>query len=171
MFPASRACICINARNGKRINTDIVKGDPAPWPKSGTSDIAIGHLSKEMFLAVNEPWHGNEIVGYRKQVSGWNREVIDNTLVDGHMVVASGFDGDKRDEIVAGMRRAPQRVYLHSYEGEKWNRSTLDQGIPAATCDTADLNADGRPDIVCICMATHNLRWYENLGPAKSTRR
>jgi hypothetical protein len=144
-------------KNGKRINTDIWKGDPAPWPKSGSSDIVIRHLSREMFLAVNEPWHGNEIVRYRKQVSGRNREVSDNTLVDGHTVVTSGFDVDERDEIVADMRRAPQRVYLHSHEGEKWNRSTLGEGIAAAICDTAYLNADGRPNIVCIGMGIRNL--------------
>jgi hypothetical protein len=34
----------------------------------------------------------------------------------------------------------------------------------AAACAVADLNADGRPDIVCIGSATTNLKWYENAG-------
>jgi hypothetical protein len=37
----------------------------------------------------------------------------------------------------------------------------LDQGgMPAASCAVADLNADGRPDVICIGAAV--LKWYEN---------
>jgi len=35
-----------------------------PWPKSGTSDIAVGRLGKERFLATIEPWHGNQVAIY-----------------------------------------------------------------------------------------------------------
>jgi hypothetical protein len=158
-------------KDGKWTNTVITTGDPDPWPKSGTSDVAIGHLGKEMFIAANEPWHGNEIVWYRKKGAAWNRELIDDSLVDGHTVVTGDFNGNKHDQIVAGFRRAPQRVYIYHYDGKKWNRTTLDEGIAAATCAVADLNGDGRPDIACIGMATHNLRWYENLGPVKTSQR
>ena len=43
--------------------------------------------------------------------------------------------------------------------------------IAAAACTVADLNGDGRLDIACIGSATHNLKWYENLGPGKSSPR
>ena len=33
------------------IRTEIAKGDPAPWPKSGSSDVSVGHLGKSRFLA------------------------------------------------------------------------------------------------------------------------
>jgi hypothetical protein len=39
--------------------------------------------------------------------------------------------------------------------------------MAASSCAIADLNADGRPDIVCIGSATANLKWYENKGPKK----
>jgi len=39
--------------------------------------------------------------------------------------------------------------------------------VPATTY----LNGDYKTDIVCVGMATNNLKWYENLGPAKSTPR
>jgi hypothetical protein len=35
--------------------TEIAKGDPAPWPKSGSSDVAVGHLGTARFLAAIEP--------------------------------------------------------------------------------------------------------------------
>jgi len=59
-------------------------------------------------------------------------------------------------------------VYIYKLDGKGWTRSTLDDGdIAAAACAVADLNGDGRPDIACIGSATHNLKWYANLGPSK----
>ena len=46
----------------------------------------------------------------------------------------------------------------------------LDDSIAANSCAVADLNGDGKPDNNCVGMATNNLKWYENLGPAKSAR-
>jgi hypothetical protein len=36
--------------------------------------------------------------------------------------------------------------------------------MAGAGCAASDLNADKRPDIVCIGTATQNLKWYENTG-------
>jgi hypothetical protein len=156
-------------KNGRWARTEITKGDPSPWPKGGSSDVAVGHAGKNRwFLAAIEPWHGNQVAVYRQQGTEWHREVIDDTLVDGHTIVTTDLDGDGTDEIVAGFRGKPQRVYIYKFTGPGWSRYTLDDGdMAAAACAVADLNGDGRPDIVCIGSATHNLKWYENLGPAK----
>ena len=47
--------------------TEMSKGAPDPWPKSGASDIALGKLWAQKFYATIEPWHGNQIVVYRQQ--------------------------------------------------------------------------------------------------------
>jgi len=155
-------------KNGKWSRTEIAKGDPAAWPKSGSSDVAVGIAAKTRFLAAIEPWHGNQVAVYRQKAGNWQREVIDDSLVDGHTIVTADLDGDGNDEIVAGFRGKPQRVYIYKFDGKGWTRSTLDDGdIAAAACAVADLNGDGRPDIACIGSATHNLKWYENLGPSK----
>lgn len=136
--------------------TEVAKGDPAPWPKSGASDIALGRG----FLAAIEPWHGNQVVVYQP-----NRTVIDDTLVDGHTILAADLNGDGSDEIVAGFRGAPHRVYIYYSGGGKWTRQTLDDGgMAAASCASADLDGDGRPDLACIGTATANLKVYRNLG-------
>jgi hypothetical protein len=156
---------------GSWIRTEIAKGDPAPWPKCGSSDIAVGTTRKQRYLAAIEPWHGNQVAVYRVTAGAWQRDVIDDSLVDGHTIVASDLAGDGEDEIIAGFRGQPQRVYIYSFDGKRWNRQTLDDGgISAAACAVADLNGDGRIDIVCIGSATHNLKWYENLGPARTRR-
>lgn len=145
--------------------TEITRGDPAPWPKSGSSDIAPGKTGRDSFLAAIEPWHGNQVAVYRKHGSTWNREFIDDSLLDGHTIVTADLDGDGRDEIVAGFRGKPYGVYLYAFDGKKWTRKVLDQGgVSAAACAIADLDGDGHPDIACIGSATHNLKWYRNLA-------
>ena len=154
--------------DGSWKRTAITAGDPAPWPNCGASDVTVGQLAGERFLASIEPWHGNQVVVYRRDGSRWVRRVIDDTYADGHTVVTADLNGDGRDEIIGGCRQGPRSVYIY-HAGEsalEWRRTTLDDGgIAAASCAVADLNADGRPDIACIGSATANLKWYENLGP------
>lgn len=73
-------------KDGKWNRTEISKGDPAPWPKGGSSDVAAGQLNGMRFLAAIEPWHGNEVAIYRSVGGEWKRNVIDNALVNGHTV-------------------------------------------------------------------------------------
>jgi hypothetical protein len=152
-------------RSGKDgwTRTELAKGDPAPWPKSGSSDIAAGKLGRERFLAAIEPWHGNQVAIYRQRGGAWQRNVIDDKLVDGHTIVTGDFNGDGNDEVVAGYRGQGRSVYLYSFEGDRWTRSALDEGgMGAAACAVADLNGDKRLDVACIGSATANLKWYEN---------
>ncbi len=148
-------------KNGEWSRTEITNGSPLPWPKSGTSDVTVGWLGKERYLAAIEPWHGNEVVVYRDQGGEWRREVIDNTILDGHNVAAADLDGDGRDEIIAGFRGKPYGVYLYRWSDGRWQRQVVEEGeVSAAGCAVADLEGTGRFDIACIGQATHNLVVY-----------
>ena len=152
-------------KDGKWSRTDIARGDPAPWPKSGSSDVAVGELDEKRFLVAIEPWHGNQVAVYRERGGAWERQVIDASLVDGHTIVTADFDGDGRDQIVAGFRGQGKSVYLYSADatGEHWSKRVLDDGgMGAAACVAADLNGDERLDIACIDAT--RLKWYENVG-------
>ncbi len=155
--------------NSEWLRSQISTGNPEPWPKSGTSDITVGHLNDQRFLAAIEPWHGNQIVVYRKAKRGasggaWHREVIDASLLDAHTILTADFDHDGSDEIVAGCRGQPYGVYLYKFIAGAWTRESIDSGgMSAAGCAIADLDGDGRPDIACIGSATHNLKLYRNL--------
>ena len=154
--------------------TRIVNGNPDPWPKSGSSEIAVGMLGRDRFFCTIEPWHGNQVVVYRQQGQKWQREVIDTTLNDGHVLLTADLNHDGRDEIIAGYRGQGRSVYIYSAEdskGTRWLRRVLDDGgIGAAGCAVADLNGDGRADVACIGTATANLKWYENLGTASQMK-
>jgi hypothetical protein len=144
-------------KNDAWTRTEIAKGDPAPWPKSGSSDVTVGHLGKSRFLAAIEPWHGSQVVVYNRKT----RTVIDTSLADGHTIQSADFNHDGNDEIVAGFRGAPRSLYLYTHAGSQWNRTVLDEGgMGAAACTVIDLNQDGRPDIACIDGT--RLKWYEH---------
>jgi hypothetical protein len=157
-------------KDGKWSRAEIAKGDPSPWPKSGSSDIAVGRLGKQRFLAAIEPWHGSQVAIYRQRNGHWDRQVIDDSLVEGHTIQTADLNGDGSEEVIAGYRGQGGSVYVYyagDAAGERWNRQVLDSaGMAAAACAVADLNGDGRPDIACIGFATANLKWYENLGPS-----
>lgn len=141
----------------------VVSGDAAPWPKGGSSDVSILREGGPRMLAAIEPWHGNQVVVYREAGTSFQRSVIDNTISDGHTLVAADLDGDGRDEIVVGERQGDKspRLYRMSASGA-WTASRLDDGgMAAAGCAAADLNGDKKLDIVCVGTSTANLKWYE----------
>jgi hypothetical protein len=159
---------CPVAGGASWTRTLINAGDPAPRPKSGSSDVALGRLGRTRFLAAIEPWHGDQVSIYREGKGMWTRNVIDRSLVDGHTIVTADLDGDGRDEVIAGYRGKGRSVHIYSAKdkrGDAWEKRILDDGgIAAAACVAVDLNGDKRPDIACIGSATTNLKWYENGG-------
>lgn len=157
---------------GQWTRTLITKGDPAAWPMSGSSDVVAGRLESVRFLATIEPWHGNQVVVYRQDNATWKRHVIDDSIADGHTIVAGDLDRDGLDEIIVGERQGKRSAYLYrasSPNDDIWTKEVLDDGgMAAAGCAVADLNADTRPDAVCIGTATANLKWYENRIPPRA---
>ena len=155
-------------KNGKWKRTEIAKGDQAPWPKCGSSDIAVGRLGKRRYLAAIEPWHGNQLAMYTQAGKRWSRRVLDDSLVDGHTIWTADLNGDGNDEIIAGFRGRGRSVFVYyadDAKGGHWSKRVLDDGgMAAAACAVTDLNGDGRTDVACIGSATANLKWYENLG-------
>ena len=147
----------------------LVPGDQSERPKGGASEIRVGRLGPNRFLATIEPWHGHQVVVYPNFATDKaTRNVIDASFDDGHALEAADFNGDGRDEIVAGYRGPGASVYVYYAQdanGKNWRREVLEGGgMASAGCDVADLNGDGRTDIVCIGSRTRNIKWYENLG-------
>jgi hypothetical protein len=143
----------------------------------GSSEVAAFHLTKgRMLLAAIEPWHGNQVVVYSPAKDGglWQRHVIDDSLSEGHALVTGDFDGDGQDEIVAGWRGSGGGLRLYKASdatGQHFKSIVIDPTVPAEGAVAADINGDGRLDLVVIAGRANHLAWYENLGNLPVDRR
>ena len=142
--------------------------DDKPGAARGSSEIVPGTLGPNRpFLAAIEPWHGHQVVVYTPDGGDrpWRRHVLDESLDEGHALVVGDFDGDGADEIVAGWRGGGGGLALYDpggADGTQFTKHSLDTGIAVEGAAVADLNLDGRPDLVVIAGRTNNLAWYEN---------
>jgi len=170
--------------------TDIPQGigHQGVAPARGSSEIRRGQLKGDHnFIATIEPWHGDEVVVYSPDPSSKQdlmlRSVIDNELKWGHAVACADLDSDADDEIVVGVRddaNAPHRCGIRIYDfsggdfsggdfsggdfaNGKWNRTIVEPGqVAVEDMVVADLDGDGRKDIVAVGRATHNAVIYWN---------
>jgi hypothetical protein len=155
-------------RGASWTRTQLTRGAPDDWPKSGASDVTDGLHGGEPFLAAIEPWHGHQVVAYHLRDGAWARQVLDTGLSSGHAIAAGDLAGSGRDAIVAGSRGAGGGLFIYwppPVLGDPWARQVLNATNQASSCDIADLNADGRRDVLCIAANEPGLVWYENLGP------
>jgi len=167
------------ARTGHWQKEHLAAGAPPVSDRAGaargTSEVTPGRLSQsQIFLAAIEPWHGHEVVVYRPGAPGqpWRRRVIDAGFHEGHALVVADFDQDGRDEIVAGYRAQGGGLMLYravDAAGEKFERTVIDAKLPVEGLAVADLNGDGRLDLVAMAGRINQLVWFENAtaAPAK----
>jgi hypothetical protein len=162
-------------REGRWRKVQLAAGAPPhgdkPGATRGTSEVAVLRLGKgRLMLAAIEPWHGHQVVVYSPPEGQglWHRHVIDDTLQEGHALVTADFGGDGRDEIVAGWRAGGGGLRLYKATdaaGREFKSYDLDLGMPAEGAVVADINGDGKPDLVVIGGRKNQLAWYENRTP------
>jgi hypothetical protein len=152
----------------------LERGADGHWVKTRLGDVnagevKVGRLGGARVLAVIEPWHGTTVAIYRepaKPTRGpWTRQVIDETLTGGHAIGWLDVDGDGSDELVAGWREKDVGVALYRITSatERPARVMIDAGgMACEDLTVADLDADGRPDIIASGRRTANVRIYWN---------
>ncbi|MBP7937544.1 MAG: VCBS repeat-containing protein [Phycisphaerae bacterium] len=159
-------------RNVRWPKRQLAAGHQGEAPNQGSSEVEVGKSKPGRFLAAVEPWHGNEVVVYTPPAGGpdapglWKRQVLDDSFKSGHALVCVDLDGDGTDEIVAGYRGEGTSLYgyrLAPGPNGRWQRFAIDPGaIAAQGCTAADINGDGRMDIVAVGGSTHNVKLYLN---------
>ena len=155
--------------DGKWARTEFLKNDGSADSSRGVGEICTGFFLAGRkypgaFLATIEPMHGNELVYYPNRHKG--RRVLTDKLNQGHALASGDLLGIENDQIVVGWRGAKpgDKVGIAVWtplddKGEKWRETLVDDNQTA--CEDlalADLDRDGKLDIVAAGRATHNLR-------------
>ena len=144
----------------------------------GSSEVKEGKLKNgKKVIATIEPWHGNQVVVYTEPTgpgAKWTRHVVDEQLKWGHAVWFADLDGDGGDELVIGggddLSQKPGElrgigvIYTAKDDiGSQWQRHDIDPGgVAVEDLACADLDGDGRIDIVAVGRKTKNVRIYWN---------
>lgn len=175
--------ILLAAREG----TFILERDGMEWSSTIVTTNAAGEVrsgrlpSGKRFIATIEPMHGNELVvnTHTMTLLGrlfWtgNRVLLDDRLVQGHALDTGDVLGLGYDQIVAGWRGAGVlsegamtgiRIYGPlDKRGHEWKElGTVDLGgIACEDLKIADLNGDGKLEIIAAGRATRNVVIYWN---------
>lgn len=153
-----------------------------PSSNRGASEIKQSSDGRGL-IATIEPWHGNQVVVYTPATTSFaavtsvERQVLDEQLRWGHAVNFADLNADGLDELIIGVRDDPNaalgdtfaerrgvRIYQsRDKSGEQWDRIILDEGgVAVEDLTTADLDSDGRIDIIAVGRQTGNARIYWN---------
>jgi hypothetical protein len=179
VLTASYEGVSLLHKDNKKWKRDLLhEGNQAtPKGKRGASEIKTGKLKNGVsFIVTIEPWHGTQVVVYTQSTKDvWTRRVIDEQLRWGHAIACADLDRDGNDEIIIGVRDDPaknekgiERRGVRLYKAmddraEKWQRQILENGgVAVEDLRAADLNGDGRIDIVAVGRQTQNIRIYWN---------
>ena len=158
-------------KQGRWQKTHITPGAPPvndkPGAARGSSEVVPVRLGpNRMLLAAIEPWHGHQVVVYSPDGEGgfWNRQVLDESLQEGHALLAADFDGDGQDEIVVGWRAGGGGIKLFHLapDGASWHAVEIERGVAVEGAVAADINGDGKLDIVVSAGRNNKVLWYEN---------
>jgi hypothetical protein len=159
----------------------LLQQDGGKWTatrltEKGAGEVRWGTLpGGKRFIATIEPMHGNEVVlnpeiADSKSLPG--RLVLDDSLGQGHALVTGDFLKLGSDQVVAGWREPSKdtktvglRLYAKTADGgTAWQRHAVidDNKMACEDLKSADLDGDGRPDLIASGRATKNLVIYWN---------
>jgi hypothetical protein len=153
-------------------------GGPVTWTQVGGPDNGgVGEIRSLGDAAGSvvgiSPMHGNQLVVFHPPAPGaqapGRREVVDDGLIDGHALACGDLLGIGQPQIVAGWRAMGRPrsvkvgVALYVPVAGRWMKVSVDDdGMACEDLTLADLDGDGRLDIVASGRSTHNLKVYFN---------
>lgn len=150
-------------------------GDDYP----GAGELRQGKLGPgagRRFIACVEPMHGNRLSVISFSDTGKaTRQILTDQLAEGHALACGDLLGIGSDQIVVGWRGTPEKPHPVGIKlfaaadntAAHWQESPIDSdGMACEDVALADLNGDGKLDIIASGRATHNLKVYLNETPA-----
>jgi len=172
--------VYIGGKEGIKVFS-YLQGKWTPHPKGewiveghGFGELRIGkEKTGKRFLAGIEPIHGNLLTTYRSNNGNFTdadleREVLSETLNQGHGLAAADLLAMGQDQLVVGWREpnATGDIGVQLFipkRDQTWEKIWIDQGgMACEDLQVADLNGDGKPDIIASGRSTNNLKIYWN---------
>ena len=152
---------------------EVLVSAEAAVQSPGVGEVRTAEISNDhLVVATIEPMHGNQLVVYFAGDSArTKRLVLTDRLSEGH---ALGFGdlGLSPARIVVGWRGKPGvaestigvAVWTpRDPKGEKWRETIIDpDGMACEDLQLADINGDGKLDIIASGRATKNVKVYFN---------
>ena len=157
------------------------EGRWGPHPKGewivngpGFGELRVGKQARgKRFLAGIEPIHGNILSTYTSvngnfTATGLTRDVLSENLSQGHGLAAADLLGIGQDQLVVGWREPNEQneigiqLFIPT-PNQSWEKIWIDQGgMACEDLQVADLNGDGKPDIIAAGRSSNNLKIYWN---------
>ena len=138
------------------------------WFVQGESFGEVRFGTAGNVVAGIQPMHGNQLTVYSKN-SKAPRNVLTTALNQGHALASADLLGTGQDQIVAGWREPDAekktgiKLFVLQSQGNQWKDFWIDDnGIACEDLQLADLDGDGKKDIIAAGRATHNLKIYWN---------
>jgi hypothetical protein len=159
--------------NGAGWNTDRLPltesgGGPA---FGGVGEVRFGPDAGKDHRAVCciEPFHGPNLslLEYDALSRSWKRQVLDTTFNQGHALATGNVLGGDRPQIIAGWREPNKDkefgIRIYHEEGGKWRPDWVcaPNSMACEDLKLADLDGDGRPEIIGAGRATKNVVIYK----------
>ena len=143
------------------------------WEKdsSEVKNMQIGEvkhveISKNSYFATVQPMHGNKLVIVSEKQAP---NTLTENLNQGHALVVDDFLKLGFPQIAVGWREPNQdkkvgiKFYIFDLNGSQWKEFTIDNNTMACEdMQFADLDGDGRSEIIASGRATKNLVIYWN---------
>ncbi|WP_114749872.1 FG-GAP repeat domain-containing protein [Pleomorphovibrio marinus] len=172
--------VYIGGKEGVKVLT-YQNGEWKPRPQGawlveghGFGELRIGknNIGKR-FLTGIEPIHGNLLTTYMPKGENFTkgeleRQVLSDQLKQGHGLATADLLEQGTDQIVVGWRDPNDAgelgVQLYSPQGDgNWEKVWIDEnGMACEDLKVADLDGDGKPDIIAAGRETNNLKIYWN---------
>lgn len=176
LIAGSEGVMLCDYRNGTWREQKLIGKDKGHADFVGAGEVRYGELDQQLSLiATVEPLHGNQAVVYTSNdrfnsERVWSRHVLTDSLRHGHALACGDFLGQGFDQVVVGWRMPDEsgKVGIRLYwnpdgQGEAWRSTFIDDNEMA--CEdlrAADMDGDGKLDIVAAGRATKNLKLYLN---------